>query len=425
MNATVAAAKFRQTPRPLLTYLAAVAAIGFTIDGGIFSVLQNLYLLRLGFGTEFVGLFNSAGLFVFALVSLPIGAIRRWSNRQMLLIGAALIFAGKLGTPTAYWLPATWRASWLLSAQIVAFVGLSCFFVHTAPFVMKISPPAWRHRALAWQSATLSLAGFSGGLLAGFLPGRFAAALDTDLESPVPYQVTLLIAVGLFALTFLAICSTPEKENGDDLPAIEGQAQSESNQFIWKRSIWLLVGLIAIVRILQVAAPGTVITFANVFFDDGLQMPTNLIGIISAIGRLASVPVALATPWALRRWGKFRATLWITSLSILATLPMALSEDWAFAGIGFVLASGAGPLRYLAFLLFTLELVPADKQALISGAGEMAIGFGFALMAAIGGYLISWYGYSTLFIISIVVTLIGILLFWLFFQHTEDGQSNR
>ena len=34
------------------------ALLGFTIDGGIYSVLLNLYILRLNFGPEFVGLVN-------------------------------------------------------------------------------------------------------------------------------------------------------------------------------------------------------------------------------------------------------------------------------------------------------------------------------------------------------------------------------
>jgi len=42
-------------------YFLAVIAMGFAIDG-VYTVLLNLYLLRLGYGTEFIGLVNAVGL---------------------------------------------------------------------------------------------------------------------------------------------------------------------------------------------------------------------------------------------------------------------------------------------------------------------------------------------------------------------------
>ena len=56
-------------------YLLGVALVGFALDGGIYSVLLNLFLLRLGFGPELIGLVNSAGTLTFALASLPAGAL--------------------------------------------------------------------------------------------------------------------------------------------------------------------------------------------------------------------------------------------------------------------------------------------------------------------------------------------------------------
>jgi predicted MFS family arabinose efflux permease len=60
-------------------------------------------------------------------------------------------------------------------------------------------------------------------------------------------------------------------------------------------------------------------------------------------------------------------------------------------------------------------MVPSKQRALVSGAGEMAIGFGFALMAFVGGYLIEGYGYDLFFGVSLVVTLVGTTLFWFVF----------
>ena len=63
--------------------------------------------------------------------------------------------------------------------------------------------------------------------------------------------------------------------------------------------------------------------------------------------------------------------------------------------------------------------MPEEKRALISGAGEMSIGLGFAFVSFVGGYLITWYGYPALFLFGAVLTLAGTVLFWLFFRKVK------
>ena len=119
-------------------YLVSVALVGFTVDGGIYSVLFNLYLLRLGYGPEFVGLINSAGLLIFALVSLPAGVIGgRWGSRRTMITGLGLMLLGCSVLPLAEFSPAGWQAGWLLTSYVVIFLGLSLYFVNTAPFLMS------------------------------------------------------------------------------------------------------------------------------------------------------------------------------------------------------------------------------------------------------------------------------------------------
>ena len=59
------------------------ALIGFTIFGGIYTVLLNLYLLRLGYGPQLIGQINAAGALSFALLSIPAGMLAdRWGARR-------------------------------------------------------------------------------------------------------------------------------------------------------------------------------------------------------------------------------------------------------------------------------------------------------------------------------------------------------
>ena len=70
--------------------LIAVATTGFGYIG-IYIMLFNLYLLRLGFGPDFVGTINAAAQLSSALFSLPAGALgQRWGTRRMSILGLAL-----------------------------------------------------------------------------------------------------------------------------------------------------------------------------------------------------------------------------------------------------------------------------------------------------------------------------------------------
>src|SRR5260221_12419149 len=62
--------------RSIHLWLLAFAAAGFTYFG-VQAVLFNLYLLRLGFEPQFIGLLIGSGQLVFALAALPSGELGR------------------------------------------------------------------------------------------------------------------------------------------------------------------------------------------------------------------------------------------------------------------------------------------------------------------------------------------------------------
>ena len=61
-------------------FLLATAVHGFVFFG-IYTLLLNLYLLRLEYDTTFIGLVNGIGPLMLALFSLPAGVVsRRWGE---------------------------------------------------------------------------------------------------------------------------------------------------------------------------------------------------------------------------------------------------------------------------------------------------------------------------------------------------------
>ena len=87
---------------------------------GLTSVLYNLYLLRLGYGPEFIGLVNAVSWLTSATLSLPVGALgARLGVRRVMIAGMALIMLSQGLTPSAELVSGVGRQVVLLVAHIL------------------------------------------------------------------------------------------------------------------------------------------------------------------------------------------------------------------------------------------------------------------------------------------------------------------
>lgn len=403
----------RSAPRNVKYFMITVLAYGIAVEG-ISQVLLNLYLLRLGYGTEFIGTLNSAGLFVFAVVSLPIGAVQRFSSRQMLIFGLILSVIGNIGLPLAPFMLAD-PSFLLIGFRIVGMIGLSCYFVHQIPFSMEITSPEWHSRIMSATMAMFSLAAFLGSWIGGLLPEFYSNRLAISIDDPWAFQVSMLTATALVVpAIFVAIGITETKKLDEDDQ--ESDPALPSSMWTALRPILGLVIIIILIRAVQTSGVGVILTFSNVYFDDGLGVPTGRIGFISGFGRLMGVPMSLTIPWMMRRHGSFNFVFIALGLIAMLLIPMALIPFWPVAAASLIAINSMGSWRYLSFLTFTMSQVSEKQRSLISGAGEMAIGAGFGTASFVGGYIIAWYGYRELFLFGATMTVIGMTLFWLAFR---------
>ncbi|MEM8857562.1 MAG: MFS transporter [Chloroflexota bacterium] len=402
----------RSAPRNIKYFMFTVLAYGIAVEG-ISAVLLNLYLLRLGYGTEFIGTLNSAGLLIFAIVSLPIGAVQRFTSRQMMVIGLILSVVGNIGLPLAPFM-AVDPSFWLIAFRIIGMIGLSCYFVHQMPFSMEITSPEWHNRIMSATMATFSLAAFLGSWVGGLLPEYFSQLLATSIDDPWPFQVAMLISTALVIpaiFVSMAIAETPSVEE-DEI----GSPAAKTSTWQAIRPIMGLVVVIIIIRAIQTSGVGVVLTFSNVYFDDGLGVSTGRIGFISGFGRLIGVPLSLTIPWMMDRFGSYRFVyLGLGAIAVLM-IPLALIQYWPIAAVSLIAINSMSGWRYLSFLTFSMAQVSEKQRSLMSGAGEMAIGIGFSTASFVGGYLIAWFGYRELFLYGSAMTMLGMILFWVAFR---------
>jgi MFS family permease len=402
-------------------YFVAVALVGFAIDGGIYSVLLNLFLLRLDYGPEQIGLINAAGTLAFALACLPAGVIgARWGSRQIMLLGLALLAAGSVLLPLADLLPAAWRLAWLLVHVSVLYLGLALYFVNTAPFVMEAIRPEQRTHIFSLQTALLALAAFLGSLVGGFLPEAIASLLGSLPAQAGPYRYALLVA-GLAVVPAMLAIHSARPSAAMHTPA-SAPAPAAAASPIAPALIGLLA-LIAIVRVLQVAGLAATTTFFNVYLDSELLVSTARIGLLLALGRLLGIPAALATGPLTARYGNRVVVIAASIGTALSVLPIALVPHWGAAGLSLIGVLGLSGIRYPASIVYFLELVPPAQRATVSGLTEMAAGICFTAMTFGGGYLIAAFGYRSLFLLGAALTGLSALVFWQSFRSPAEGHA--
>ena len=399
--------KLRLISRDARLLLSVSGLAGLTVWGGIYSVLLNLYLLRLDYGTQFIGLVNSVGLLSVGVLSLPAGIIStRLGTRRMLIAGVGVSAAGFVALPLVEFTPAGVRAPLILIAYLVGYIGMTLWAVNTSPCLAAATSEQERSHAFSVRMGLMSLAAFVGSLIAGFLPGIAAAFLGSSLKDPAPYRYTLLLAGALVFLGVPALAAT--SRSGIEPPS---QTTEDSG-----KTPWAPILVISLVVLLTVFGEGAVRTFFNIYLDTELSISTSQIGTISAISQLLALPAALITPLLAERFGLGKATQIGNIATALCVLPLALWSHRLAAVGGIIGTLACANLARTAIITLQQESVKPRWRSTMSGATTTTAGLGFAVVAFGGGYLVPVMGYRGLFLVGAAVSFVGILVFWLYLR---------
>jgi MFS family permease len=392
-------------------YLISAAVFGLTVFGGIYAVLLNLYLLRLGYGPELVGLVNGTGQLAFAVFCLPAGVLGRWcGNRRMLTLGLSMVALGFGLLPLAELGPAG-QTAWLLATHVLGQTGIALYFVNSGPFLMGSTGPAERNHVYAAMAALWPLAGFVGSLVGGLLPGVLAVPLHASLSQPGPYRYSLGIAALLVIPAVWALHNTQEPGAGQPHVTVGDRTPAP----------FMLITMLSLTILLRVAGEGAARLFFNVYLDAVLHTTTAHIGVLSAAGQLLATPAALIVPLLAARWGNGHTYLLGTMGMAASLLPLALIPGWGAAGLGYIGLIALASITRPAVAVYQMEIISPDWRAAMSAATTMALGLSWGLVALGGGYMIARLGYRSFFLMGAGLSAAGALFFWGYFR-TPRGE---
>jgi MFS family permease len=375
------------------------AAIGVFTGAllGMMQLLKVIFVLRLGYGPEFVGTLFATGALSFTAFSLPGGALGgRLGPRRTMILGAIIMVVGMAMLPVTELTPYAIRPYWLLLVQVVSSAGWSMVIVNHVPAMMVFTTPESRRGAYALREALAGLGTFLGMLVAGLLPGAFAGLLHLTTDHSAPYQYALGVCV-VAAMTGLV----PLALIGEVQPMAPTRRQRASSPPL------MPLAMLVTCAFLNHSAVASCRAFAFAYMDTALRLPTSLVGLMSSLGMLGAILAALGGPRLARRRGSGHA-MTVASIGLaFSLLLMGLIRHWAAAGLGMAGMLALSAVWIPAYQVLQMEMAEPEWRPLVAGASSMGMSLGFGTMSLVGGHIVAAFGYNWLFVLGAVLATLS------------------
>jgi MFS family permease len=365
----------------------------------------SLYVLSLGATRGQIGLMTSLASLSAALLLLPgAGLARRADQRQRVALAS--------GTAA--------RAALLLLALIpFAFSGQTLVTVAIALAVIRetlanlalpawtaltgdIVPLAWRGRYFGMRNMAMGVVGITTTLLVG------RAIVSIGGESGYQWALIFAFITGLAATFSFAQIEPPvvaaeaEAVPGGGAPLLQRlRANRQFIAFCGAAAVWNFS--------LYVAGP-----FFNVYVVERLGGDALSVGWLSVVSSIAALPGQRIFGALTDRWGPRRVQLATTAL--IPILPIAwlfVREPWHVVPIN-LLAGFLWAGYLIASLNYLLILAPQDERARFSAVHQMVVMGSLAAGAAVGGWVVTEWGYLIVFMLSGIGRWLAALVLWRF-----------
>ncbi len=365
---------------------------------------MTLYVLALGATRAQIGIMSALSSLSATLLLLP-GAllVEQFSHRREI----TLICAGGIARLAILFIalvPFGLNGRALVLIAIALSITRDAFgnlaFPAWLSFTADTVPMQGRGRYFGSRNFIMGITGMLGVLLVG--------ALITRLKKPEGYQLgmTLAFALGIASTYSFSRIHDPSGQTASppsgrlDLPSLLRDL----------RTMPAFTGLIATAVMwnffLNIPGP-----FFNVYMVENLKASATMVGVASTASTVASLLVQRRLGRLADRWGAHRMQL-ISGL-LIPILPVAwvfTSQPWHVIPINLLSGVLWGAYGLSSFNLL-LEFTPREGRARYSAIYQMSITFALAVGALVGGWMVTKWGYTAIFVTSGIGRLLAALLF--------------
>ncbi len=372
---------------------------------GIWIVMFNLYLLRLGYATTFVGLFWMVDMLFHGMFAFPAGLIGdKIGRRKAFILGTVLSIVAR-GALLFARDPET-----LLLLAAISGMGEGFHAVAGAPFMMENSEPRERPHLFSLSASFGSASLFVGSLSGGFLPLIWAGVISVPDLDPAAARWALVTALPLSLAALIPLGLMRERpvelvQSFRDLFTLRNIVNND------------LIVRFTLCAVLSGIAFGITVRFFNLFFNMSHGLDDDQIGVYLAIGSLGSAVAILASPYAMRKWGMARGIMITQLISVPFLLLMAIFASLPVVVLMFVVRSSVYSVSMPLQQQLTMAFVEPKERATTAGLTHMAFDVGGAAGAMIGGGLIVGGEFMTAFSVAAALLAVPAVLYYVFFNE--------
>lgn len=430
--------QFGRFQRNARLYLISNALSGMTL--GIIQVLYNLYLVSLGYKTDFVGLVLFMTTVGAGLAIFPAGlCIDRFGSKAILIWASVAVGVAGAGQFLLRQPP------FLLSSGFLAGVAGAFILVVNAPFLTQNSSSSERSLLFSFTIVVTLITTVLGELLGGVLPvwlrastwlmGAWPAWLETILAyqpEARAYQLSLLFAgliaipsfIPLFLLSNDLPARGPERKDAiTPLAAPEKRhvfslsTQTKQTLQRWRESdiralLHSPLVVLVLVQTLIGFGAGLFIPYFNLYFVRFLGASPALFGTIDGGANALNAVLILVAPLLALRIGRVNTVVITRLASLPVLLVISLVIFLPLIAPLYLLRQGLMDMGNGVFQAFSMEVIPHKRRGVANSIYQAAFYIANALATPIGGFLIARSGYRPVFLIAIVLYTVSVLVLW-------------
>ncbi|MHB8645655.1 MAG: MFS transporter [Thermomicrobiales bacterium] len=368
---------------------------------GVFTLLFNLYLRKLGLREDFIGLFSALSTLTWAAGALIVGPLSRRIGARAILIGGVYLFTAVAALQVVTTVPFA-----LLGIAFLLGFANAAMMVPSTPYVFTLIPPERRTQAQAFVFSAIALSTAAGAFMGGVLPGLLGG--DTLRN----FRITMGISVALTLCSVVPLTILRTAREQPDAPNRGARTPLTAGERLQCRrdnaAFALVGGFMAL-------GTGMLIPFYNVYLSS-LGASPGAVGALFSVASLVGGVVSLGAPLIARRLPPLLAVAVLRSISV----PMALVVGLGFSSLPF--ASALYAIRTIGTSLsWPIEsstignVIDPRNRVSLFGMRSAAWNAGLAFSSWVGGAIIVHFGYRPvhlLYVLAYAAAMAVFLLYW-------------
>jgi MFS family permease len=377
------------------------------------SVIFNLYVLKLGYNEQFIGLIISASVITTGLFAFPAAlCCDRMGSKQ------CLVTSGLLTAVSLYLLYTTTSVELLLALSVLNGIFATIPTVIGSPFLVENTTADDRLHLFSVNFGVFVAASVIGTALGGNLPQLCSGLLGLPPGSVEAYRYTLMVSLAIAAIAVVPLIFIRDR-------ARSCPVRSDLKAFMRRLAESKMVRQLVLISCLIGLGAGLIVPFFNVYFNKALHASPGEIGTIFSIAQAGLVLGAAIVPYMADRIGRVKTISLTYLLSIPFLVILAVTTNLYLAGAAYVLRMLFMNMSVPVHNTFSMEIVDPKDMASVSSLTNTGNCLAIAASSMIAGVLLSRGAYTLPYIAACGFYVLASVLFFMFFRRHEAVGPER